>query len=132
MRLWCIVCSTMIIMQNSNYLECRVTVSRDKHPTMCINITILGMHLVLIIPVMAILQDHLEVPSRTLDSAWSMLSMWVSGSTVNVVLSSGQLAFTTYIQQNNQTEIDKGSRLTDEQTHCMYKVLTFMSPDIIF
>lgn len=37
-------------------------------------------------PVMAILQDHLLVPSRTICSACSRLSMCVSGSTVNVVL----------------------------------------------
>lgn len=35
---------------------------------------------------MAILQDHLLVPSRTICSACSRLSMCVSGSTVNVVL----------------------------------------------
>jgi len=37
-------------------------------------------------PVMAILQDHLLVPSRTICSACSRLSMCVSGSTENVVL----------------------------------------------
>lgn len=37
-------------------------------------------------PVMAILQDHLLVPSRTISSACSRLSMCVSGSTENVVL----------------------------------------------
>ncbi|KOX76745.1 hypothetical protein WN51_11102 [Melipona quadrifasciata] len=35
---------------------------------------------------MAILQDHLLVPSRTICSACSRLSMCVSGSTENVVL----------------------------------------------
>lgn len=37
-------------------------------------------------PVMAILQDHLLVPSRTICSACSRLSICVSGSTENVVL----------------------------------------------
>lgn len=42
-------------------------------------------------PVMAILQDHLLVPSRTICSACSRLSMCVSGSTENVVLKRRQL-----------------------------------------
>lgn len=37
-------------------------------------------------PVIAILQDHLLVPSRTICSACSRLSICVSGSTENVVL----------------------------------------------
>ena len=34
----------------------------------------------------AILADQLAVPSNTADSAWSMESMWVSGSTLNITL----------------------------------------------
>lgn len=40
----------------------------------------------LVVPVMAILQDHLLVPSILTSSAWSSESMCVSGSTPNVVL----------------------------------------------
>lgn len=40
----------------------------------------------LAIPVIAILQDHLDVPSIVICSACSIESMCVSGSTENVVL----------------------------------------------
>lgn len=50
------------------------------------------------IPVMAILQDHLDVPSRTLCSACSRLSIWVSGSTENKVLSSGEDTIIIFIK----------------------------------
>ena len=38
------------------------------------------------LPVTWILQDHLEVPSRTTCSAASRLVRWVLGSTLNTVL----------------------------------------------
>lgn len=41
---------------------------------------------ILSVPVTAILADQLAVPSSTANSACSMESMWVSGSTLNITL----------------------------------------------
>jgi len=51
------------------------------------------------IPVIAILQDHLDVPSNTISSACSIESMCVSGSTEKVFL----WKYKKYTPKNNTT-----------------------------
>lgn len=55
------------------------------------------------IPVIAILQDHFDVPSNTISSACSIESMCVSGSTEKVFL----WKYKKYTQKNNTTSIQK-------------------------
>jgi len=64
------------------------------------------------IPVIAILQDHLDVPSNTISSACSIESMCVSGSTEKVFLWKYKKIHTKeqhHIEYTNQTQGGKRS-----------------------